>query len=396
MHLANEAANPLCGQTRRRKLDLVTADMIVIENLEIKDEVRVEETRKVCERDRDAIRELEEKVALEKSEALTVRQFVDERQARVVSARLDMERIDDGGPARVRQEDSGHSPSPVAVLDRLRSNSLALVAKMILSSEDPDVSTQEQAPVYLGERADGKRHGFGILQYPAGAGYVGEFQNDVPCGIGIERYADGTTYEGSFLRGERHGMGVYTIASRVAYLGLFRGGRRAGPGVICIAARSASLAYWPVVVCVCRADSFEAISAAKFRTDCLQNALLMTDVRMAQRRASENAKHARSMVLTHFFTQQEHSQIDSRHNMGLSVVPKNPSIQAFKGSDSLMEVRAAVSAKMHDVETIARLAGESPVQQHEHRTMGHAHASYAQNPRHSVLGLCAFCPATDA
>lgn len=343
----------------------------MIENLEIKDEVRVEETRKVCERDRDRIRELEDKLALEMNEVLIVRRFADNRKARVDSARLELEPISSGEAPDVcqitsREGDGGQQTdtiggnvlSSVAVLDRLRSNSLALVAKMIFSSEDPDMSTEEQAPVYLGERADGQRHGFGILQYSAGAEYVGEFENDVPSGIGIERYADGTTYEGSFLRGERHGMGVYTIASKVAYLGLFRGGRRAGPGAICIPTRALSLPYWPVVVCVCRADSFEASSAAKFRTDCLQNALLITDVLMAQQMALENAKRARSLVLTDFFTQQEHSQLDSRQNMGLHVVPKNPSIQAFKGSNSFMDARATVSAKMQDVKTIARLAGE--------------------------------------
>jgi hypothetical protein len=355
-----------------RKLDLVSGDLASIENLALKDEARLEETQKVCQRDRERIQELQEKLAEEQNSELIVRQLADDRKLRVDKARRIVEQMfGDGGTERAGQaasgdssggqetdEASGEQISSVSVIDRLRSNSLSLVAKIIMSSEDPDISTEEQRPVYLGERLEGKRQGFGILQYPAGAEYMGEFKDDLPSGIGIERYADGTTYEGSFLNGERHGMGVYTIATNVAYLGIFRGGRRTGPGVMCIATRSASVPYWPVVVCVCRADSFEARSAAKFRTDCLQNALLIADVGLAQQSALESAKRARSVVLTDFFSGQEKSQIDARHYLGLSVVPKNPSLQAFRGSSSFLEARTAVMAKMHDVKAVARLAGE--------------------------------------
>ncbi len=364
--------------------------MASLENLALKDEARLVETQKVCQRDRERIEDLQEKLAEERNAELIVRQLAGDRKSRLDWARRVVEQMAiDGGAEKAgqavngdcggSQETTAEQISSVSVVDRLRSNSLSLVAKIILSSEDPDISTEEQKPVYLGERLDGKRHGFGILQYPAGAEYMGEFKDDLPSGIGIERYADGTTYEGSFLNGERHGMGVYTISSNVAYLGMFRGGRRAGPGVIAIPTRSASVPYWPVVVCLCRADSFEAYSAAKFRTDCLQNALLIADVGLAQQSALESAKRARSVVLTDFFSGQEQLQIDSRHHLGLSVVPKNPSLQAFRGSSSFFEARPTVVAKMHDVKTVSRLAGEA------YYLQGHARILTVCNPDSHLL-----------
>jgi hypothetical protein len=140
----------------------------------------------------------------------------------------------------------------------------------------------------------------------------------LPCGIGIERYADGTSFEGNFLNGKRHGLGVYTLPSAVAYLGVFQDDSRGGPGVICIRGGSASMPYWPTIVCVCRPDSHQAASVSKYRTDCAQHSLLLTDVMLVQRTASDMAKRARSLGLTNFFAKEQDAQISSRENMGLS------------------------------------------------------------------------------
>jgi hypothetical protein len=196
-------------------------------------------------------------------------------------------------------DEDQQTESLLGVVDRLRGSSLALFAKFIVQNDDPDVNMDEQEPVYLGERLDGKRHGLGMLQYAAGAEYVGQFADDLPCGFGSERHADGSSFTGCFHEGLRHGMGVYTLGSKVAYLGCFHRGKRSGPGVVCIVEGSPfSRTFWPVVLCVCRADSPDAISAVKFRTDIPHHALLVTDVRLAEQAGLDIIKQARTMMLT--------------------------------------------------------------------------------------------------
>jgi len=326
------------------KLSTLEEDVFFWENTAHTDSIRLEEIQKVCSRDQEHMQELQDKLKEEQTEEEQLHQCAEQRSHSAQKARERAEQVHE-------QDISG-----VGVIDRLRASSLALVARLILSSEDPNMSTDEQEPVYLGEKLDGKREGLGILQYAAGAEYLGQFEADLPSGIGMERYADGSSFQGCFRAGQRHGMGVYVLPSQIAYLGFFQGGKRAGVGVICIGGGAASLPFWPTVVCVCRADCFEAISAVKFRTDCVQHALLISDVLVAQRASLDTAKRARQISLANFFVKQEDSQISRIEEMGLAVLSQNPSVKAFGQRDSVSETKAVVSLKMQDIERVMRLA----------------------------------------
>jgi len=135
------------------KFESLEADFIQWENIVHKDQLRLEETEKVCARDRERKQELEEKVMAEKQDEKEMAKLFEERSAVAQAAKQ-----------KAKEQHDAELQSSVTVIDRLRASSLALVAKILLSSQDLELNVEEQEPVYIGERLDGKRHGFGILQ----------------------------------------------------------------------------------------------------------------------------------------------------------------------------------------------------------------------------------------
>ncbi len=124
------------------------------ENIVHKDQTRLQEMQKVCASDLVRKQELQNKLMFERQEEQELSKRFEERSAAVTATRQKAK----------EEQDDAESQSDNTVITRLRASSLALVAKTKLLSKDPELDVEEQEPVYIGERLDGKRHGFGILQ----------------------------------------------------------------------------------------------------------------------------------------------------------------------------------------------------------------------------------------
>lgn len=64
---------------------------------------------------------------------------------------------------------------------------------------------------FVGDYLYGKRHGYGIYNFPNGDRYYGEYVNDIPHGHGVYRFSNGQKYEGQWQGGKKHGFCVYTV-----------------------------------------------------------------------------------------------------------------------------------------------------------------------------------------
>ncbi|KAF1334754.1 Radial spoke head 10 b, partial [Globisporangium splendens] len=83
---------------------------------------------------------------------------------------------------------------------------------------------------YTGAFADGKFHGFGVMEMP-GVTYEGHFKHGLRCGMGKLTFTQSATlYEGEFYGNMCHGKGVETNALGYTYHGMWRQNRIVGPG----------------------------------------------------------------------------------------------------------------------------------------------------------------------
>ena len=135
-------------------LAILEADVREWEIIVHKDQTRLQEMQKVCASDLVRKQELENKLMFARQEEQEWSKRFEERSAAVEATRQKAK----------EEQDDAESQSDDTVITRLRASSLALVAKTKLLSKDPELDVAEQEPVYIGERLDGKRHGFGILQ----------------------------------------------------------------------------------------------------------------------------------------------------------------------------------------------------------------------------------------
>ena len=91
---------------------------------------------------------------------------------------------------------------------------------------------------YVGQWADGLRHGHGLQKYGQASGgdhYEGSWKNDTKSGFGIYVWKDGARYEGEFVNGLRHGYGLYKFSKydkqkRDFYQGEWNEGLKSGLG----------------------------------------------------------------------------------------------------------------------------------------------------------------------
>ena len=58
---------------------------------------------------------------------------------------------------------------------------------------------------YVGDTANGMRHGHGTVRFENGDHYTGEFAEDVPCGKEYTRSGLVDRYDGFFLKNRYHG-----------------------------------------------------------------------------------------------------------------------------------------------------------------------------------------------
>lgn len=83
---------------------------------------------------------------------------------------------------------------------------------------------------YFGPLVNGRREGWGRIEWSSGARYEGEFRNGLFEGRGRLRSATGEVYDGDFVKGVRSGKGRLTSRSGASYVGSFRDGEFDGRG----------------------------------------------------------------------------------------------------------------------------------------------------------------------
>ena len=86
--------------------------------------------------------------------------------------------------------------------------------------------------IYIGEKKDGLRHGYGTFLTKYGEYYEGEYRNGFYHGKGYFKSEDGDKYIGEWVDGEMQGHGIGTWANGDVYIGKFYGGELNGKGKI--------------------------------------------------------------------------------------------------------------------------------------------------------------------
>ncbi len=91
--------------------------------------------------------------------------------------------------------------------------------------------TADDGASYIGQVADGKRQGLGVLESKDGDRRAGEWQADQMEGRGTERLPDGARYEGQWREGRPTGLGVMEKPGVEREEGSFIAGKLEGPGL---------------------------------------------------------------------------------------------------------------------------------------------------------------------
>jgi len=96
--------------------------------------------------------------------------------------------------------------------------------------ENSERVTGDDGSSYVGQLADGKRSGLGVLVYKDNDTQAGEWKDNVLNGRGTEHLSDGPVYEGQWTNGVPNGLGVRDKPGRERSEGNFVGGRLEGLG----------------------------------------------------------------------------------------------------------------------------------------------------------------------
>jgi serine/threonine protein kinase len=96
--------------------------------------------------------------------------------------------------------------------------------------ENAERVTGDDGSTYIGQVADGKRQGFGVLEFKDGDRQAGEWKDNVLNGLGTERLNDGPRYEGQWRTGLPAGLGVREKPGAERADGNFAAGRLEGLG----------------------------------------------------------------------------------------------------------------------------------------------------------------------
>ena len=91
--------------------------------------------------------------------------------------------------------------------------------------------TLDDGAGYVGQLADGKRQGLGVLETKDGDRRAGEWQGDQLNGRGTERMPDGAHYDGQWRDGQPTGLGAMEKSGVEVSEGNFVAGKLEGPGV---------------------------------------------------------------------------------------------------------------------------------------------------------------------
>ncbi len=90
---------------------------------------------------------------------------------------------------------------------------------------------------YRGRFSLGKKHGYGVKEWPSGDRYEGEFREDRKHGLGVYSWGAGSPwagerFEGEYVEDRRHGHGVYLWPSGDRYDGVWTKDQRLGYSVM--------------------------------------------------------------------------------------------------------------------------------------------------------------------
>jgi serine/threonine protein kinase len=96
--------------------------------------------------------------------------------------------------------------------------------------ENAERITADDGASYVGQVADGKRQGLGVLEFKDGDRQAGEWKNNILNGLGTERLSDGPRYEGQWSTGLPAGLGVREKPGSERAEGNFAVGRLEGLG----------------------------------------------------------------------------------------------------------------------------------------------------------------------
>ena len=91
--------------------------------------------------------------------------------------------------------------------------------------------TTDDGASYVGQVADGKRQGLGVIEAKDGTRRVGEWKDDLLSGLGTERQPDGLRFEGQWRDDHPSGLGVLERPGVERLEGNFSFGRLDGRGV---------------------------------------------------------------------------------------------------------------------------------------------------------------------
>jgi hypothetical protein len=97
--------------------------------------------------------------------------------------------------------------------------------------ENVERITGDDGSSYVGQVAESKRQGLGVLELKDGDRQSGEWKDNVLNGLGIERLSDGPRYEGQWRNGVPAGLGVREKPGVERAEGNFFGGRLEGLGM---------------------------------------------------------------------------------------------------------------------------------------------------------------------
>lgn len=101
----------------------------------------------------------------------------------------------------------------------------------VASLENAQRVTSDDGANYVGQLADGKRQGLGVVEARDGDRRAGEWQDDRMNGRGTQRLPDGTHYEGQWRDSQPSGLGVLEKPGVEREEGTFVAGKLEGPGV---------------------------------------------------------------------------------------------------------------------------------------------------------------------
>ena len=86
--------------------------------------------------------------------------------------------------------------------------------------------------IYIGEKNNNLKEGYGIFNFINGDKYEGEWKNDLKEGYGIYNFTNGEKYEGEWKNDLKEGYGIYYFTNGEKYEGEWKNNLKDGHGIM--------------------------------------------------------------------------------------------------------------------------------------------------------------------